>query len=225
MSRQQQLFTLLVLATTPVASNKLQAQACFGTPSRTNVAYEYGMLSFGQSNGVSAALVGGRTALGLALRTGEIDDLDMQGADLRFSLKVPAGRVQICPALGVGYKSLTSEPATDFKINSKTLSLRAGAGVGIEQEVYAGISLIPFVAARYEFSLVYIDVDAPNADPDDEISGDTLSRVDFEYGLTATWRMLYVGIAAQRNSDSGSRPYFARYILGFTFGSGSSTRK
>ncbi len=224
MSRQQRLFAFLVLATTSVASSQLQAQACFGTPSRTNVAYEYGVLSFGQSNGVSAVLGGGRTSLGLAVRTGEIDDSDIQGGDLRFSIKLPAGKVQICPALGVGYRSLTSDPSPNFSINAKTLSLRAGGGVGFEQEVFAGISLIPFVAARYEFSLTYINVDAANADPDDEISGDTLSGVDIEYGLTAVWKMLYVGIAAQRNQDSGDRPYFARYVIGFTLGNNSKKR-
>ena len=225
MSRKQRLFGFLILAITTLSSSQLQAQACFGTPSRTNVAYEYGMFSFGQSNGASAALVGRRTALAIAARTGDIGDLSLQGGDLRFSLGLPVGKVQICPALGVGYKSLTSEPAPEFSINSKTLSLRAGAGIGIEQHVYAGVSLIPFVAARYEFNLIYINVDAPNSDPDTDISGDTLSVVNFEYGLTATWKMLYVGIAAQRNDDSGDRPYFARYVLGFTFGGGSSKKK
>ena len=217
------LAAIFIVGASAIWASSAQAQSCYGTPSRSNVNYEYGRVAFGQFNGASASLVGRRTALALSARVGTIDDLDVQEGALRFGVQLPAGKVQICPALGIGFSRLNTEAAPQTELTSNVLSLRAGVGLGIEQEVYRGISLIPFVAARYEFNVLYVTVDAPNADVVE--SGDSASVVDVEYGLMASWKMLYAGFVAQRNSDSGDRPYFARYVLGFTFGSGTSRRR
>lgn len=212
--------TILVFGASVVCPSTMRAQSCYGTPSRSNVAYEYGTVTFGRFDGVSAHLVGTRTALSIGGRFGEIEDVSVQEGSLRFGVQLPAGKLQVCPALGLGFSRATSEPEPEWNLASNTLSLRAGIGVGIEQEVYRGVALIPFVAARYEFNVLYIRIDAPNADVTQ--SGDTSSTVDFEYGLMASWKVLYAGVAAQRNKDSGDRPYFARYVVGLTFG---NTRK
>lgn len=218
-SRRYRYLAAPVLLASTLSVSRVQAQACLGTPSRSNIAYENGSVSYGQSHGASAALVGRRTALGLAARFGEVGDLTSQDGALRFAIRIPAGKVEICPTLGLGLARRISEPSQDWTITSNTVTLQAGIGVGIEQQVFAGISVIPFVAARYGFGIVAITIDAPDAET--EVSGDTLSGVDFEYGLMGRWKVLFGGVAAQRNSDSGSRPYFARYVLGFTFGSTS----
>ena len=221
-SLPRRLAAVSIVVMSAICASTVQAQSCYGTPSRSSVAYDYGRVTLGEFHGGSATLIGARTALALSARVGSIDDLDVQEGALRFGLQLPAGKVQICPALGLGLSRLTSE-TPQYDLASNILSLRAGVGVGIEQEVYRGISLIPFLAARYEFNVLYVTVDAPNADVLE--SGDTTSTVDFEYGLMASWKILYMGIAAQRNLDSGDRPYFARYVLGFTFGSGPLRRR
>ena len=214
-------FVLFTIGAIPLSASSAHAQACYGTPSRSHIAYEYGTVPLGQSHGASLSLVGRRTALALGASVGDIEDVSAQDASLRFGLQFPAGKVQFCPALGLGFARRSSDPSRPFDVTSNKLSLGAGVGVGFEQEVFAGVSLIPFVAARYQFNLVYITID--QADADTEVSGDTVSTVDFQYGLTANWKVLFVGFSAQRYSDS-ERADFARIVVGLTFG-GRSRKK
>ena len=204
------------LLTAPTAN----AQACFGTPNRSSVAFEHGLPQVGSVNGAEATLVRRRFNLNVNGRVTSVDpDVDGYQGALRLGLQFGTSRFAFCPALGVGLTSETWEPTSDLSLRSRTLSLRGGAGFGFEQPIYKGVSAIPFVAARYEFDAIVLD-DAKSPDPETEIGGDTLSVVDIQYGLTLRYRFAYLGFAAQRNSDTkGSRPYYSHILLGFTFGS------
>jgi len=175
----------------------------------------------GNTQGISAALDRGRFAVGMSLRARELEsDAKGQEAALRFSLGFTVSRVQICPGIGLGFaRDEWESPGVTLTANAFTG--RAGVGIGMEQPLYGEFSAIPFIVAQYEFTAIVYDLDdASGGDP--EITGDTLSRVDIEYGLMARYKFVYAGIAAQRNSDrTGSRPYMARWIIGFAFGGGA----
>lgn len=205
-----------------VAASSARAQVCHGTPRRGGVAYEYAKLSVGNSHGVSGALAGGRTALGVTLRLREItSQRSGQEANVRFSMLFPASRLQICPGLGFGYQRDQTDDA-QLALTTTRLAARAGAGVGLEQHVYKGVNVIPFVVVQYEFALKHFKLNAPGNQSE---SADTLSHVDIEYGLIGRYRFVYGGIAANRSSATeGVRPLAARYVVGLTFGSAGQTR-
>lgn len=203
----------------------LQAQPCFGTPTRGGVAYERGSASYSSSNGVSAAYAGHRLSVGGGYRLRDRSaGITSNEGDFRFAVHVAAGRLMFCPNIGVGYAGESWKPETNVTFDTKRLIGRGGVGVGLEQPVYKGFAVIPFVSARYEFHVVYIDLTAP-AGSTAESAGDTLSVVDIEYGLMARFKFLYGGLSLQRNSDSkGTRPYQSRLMLGVTFGGGGTSK-
>jgi hypothetical protein len=213
---------VMVVMITSVA----RAQLCAGTPRSSAIAYEYGKLTVGNTHGINATLGGGRNSLALTYRMRDLEgDARGQEVRLRYSLGFGAGPVQICPGLGLGFARDKWDAQNNFTLHTNSLSGRAGVGIGLEKAIYRGFALIPFVLAQYEFTAIEFDLDAPPGTETD-ISGDTLSRADIEYGLLAHYKFLYGGLAAQRNSDrSGNRPYMARWIVGFTFSSGGSTTK
>jgi hypothetical protein len=175
-------------------------------------------MTMGHTQGGSAVLDAGRVAIGVGLRTRDLES-DATGQEylFRLSLKFGAARVQICPGFGVGFARDEWSTPTGLTLTSNALTARAGAGIGFEQEVHKGLSAIPFVVVQYAFTATAFDLD-DGIGGDAEITGDTLSRVDIEYGLMARYRFLYGGIAAQRNSErSGNHPYMARWIIGFAF--------
>ena len=218
--------TILVSLTLSVVAgaSPLAAQVCHGTPPRGGIAFEHGELSTGTSTGVNLAWAG-RGAFDATLRQRNLDnDRSGQEANVRFALTI-GSKIQFCPGIGLGFGRDEWDAGDGFSLTSNQLTGRAGIGVGMEQPLVAGISLIPFVVAQYEFTAIEYDVDAP-ANAETEVTGDTLSHVDFEYGLMARFKILYGGIAAQRNTEvSGTRPYMARYVLGLTFGSGSKAAR
>ncbi len=196
----------------------LHAQPCLGTPTHGGIAYERGAASYSSSNGVTAAYAGHRASVGGAYRIRDRGAITSNEGDFRFAVHVNVSRLMLCPNVGLGYagESWKPEPAVTF--DTKRLIGRAGVGLGIEQPVYKGFTVIPFVSARYEFHVMYIDLTAPTGSTA-ESSGDTLSVVDIEYGLMARFKFLYGGITAQRKSDSpGRRPYQSRLMLGVTWG-------
>jgi hypothetical protein len=197
-------------------SRRITAQACHGTPSGGSVGYEYGKMSVGQSQGLSGTLAGEHVALGAGVALRDLGALTGQQASLRFSLILPVLAVRICPGLGLLYQHDTWDQG-DASLTVHNLSLRGGAGLGLDRHVYAGFSVNPFVVTQYEFNIVALDFSPPSADSV-QLTGDTLSRVQIEYGLIGRYRFLYGGIAAHRTSDQkGIRPYMARYILGVSF--------
>ena len=218
------LFALAVCTGVPLTA--IRAQPCLGTPTRGGVAYERGAASYSSSNGVAAALAAHRVSLSGAYRMRDrgAARTSSNEADLRFALHIGISRLMLCPNIGLGYAAESWKPEPGVTFDSKRLVGRGGLGIGLEQPVYKGFAIIPFVSARYEFHVLYIDLTAP-AGSTAEPAGDTLSVVDLEYGLMARFKFLFGGITAQRKSDSpGRHPYQSRLLLGVTFGgSGKST--
>lgn len=210
--------TAVALAVPVVAG----AQAvCHGTPRGTTVALEYGKLNEGNTTGLAATFGGLR--LGARLRDID-DDLSGQEFDLRFSVPIGISRFQLCPLLGVGYQRDEWDFDANSTLTSQMVTLKAGAAIGAEFPVAAGFSAIPFLQLAYQFSAIKFDIEAPDSEP--EVTGDTLSFVDVEYGLIGRYRNFFAGVAANWDTDSdGFRPYQARWILGFSFSGGSSASR
>jgi hypothetical protein len=213
---------VLVIALLSMTASPLNAQACHGTPSGGGVAYEYGKHGgLGTSHGVNAALGGRSLTFGLGARLLDISEsVSGQEAHLRLSIGLPLSKLLVCPGIALGYSRSTWDAPEDISVTSQTASLRAGAGLGIEQEIYGGLAIIPFLVAQYEFALTYFEPKLPGAETD--ATGDSLSQVQLEYGIVARYRFVYAGIAVHRTADQeGSRPYMARYIVGFAFSGGA----
>jgi hypothetical protein len=175
-------------------------------------------MSVGQSQGLSGTLAGQRVALGVGAAMRDLGELTGQQAALRFSVVLPLLAIRICPGVGLLYQHDTWDQS-DASVTVHNVSLRAGAGLGFEQHVFAGLSVNPFVVGQYDFTLTALDFEPSGADSSNvQLTGDTLSRVQIEYGVIGRYRFLFGGIAAHRTSDQkGIRPYMARYILGVSF--------
>ena len=197
-----------------------RAQTCHGTPRGTTLAYEYGKLNVGNTQGLAATF--GAVRLGARLR--DIDeDLSGQEFDLRFSIPIGAARFQICPLFGLGYQQDDWDFDVDSKLTSRMLTAKAGAAVGTEIPIAAGFSATPFLQVAYQFSAIKFDIEMPNSEP--EVTGDTLSFVDVEYGLVGRYRNFFGGVMANWNTDSDElRPYQARFIFGFAFSGAGGSR-
>ena len=216
---------LALTVCTAVPRTIIQAQPCLGTPTRGGIAYERGAASYSSSNGVAAAFAANHVSVGGGYRMRDRGPRTTSSneADLRFALHIKVTRLMFCPNIGLGYAAESWKPEPAVTFDSKRLVGRGGIGIGLEQPVYKGFALIPFVSARYEFHVLYIDLTAP-AGSTAEPAGDTLSVVDLEYGLMARFKFLYGGITAQRKSDSpGKHPYQSRLLLGVTFGGGGKS--
>ena len=210
---------LLGVAALPIAASA-QA-ACHGTPRGTTLAYEYGKLSNGNTQGVAATFAVVR--LGARMRDlGE--DFSGQEVDLRLSAPIGTSRFKVCPLLGVGYTRDEWDFEATSTMTSQTLALRGGVAVGAEFPVAAGFAAIPFVQVAYRFAATKFDIDSPSGEI--ETSADTASGVDIEYGVVGRYRNFFAGVAASRDQDTeGIRPYQARWIFGFAFsGGGNSPR-
>lgn len=216
----------LIAATTAVMllAVDVEAQSCIGRPERSSIALESTAYSIGNGIGGVASLTGKRTAIDVGIRARSIgDDVSGIGGGVRFSVIVPAAKFRICPGLGLGVvrdkwtvDASTSQTAT-------TASVRAGAGFGIEQPVYKDVSVIPFVGVYYRFNATAISVDAPG---ETFTTADSASHVQIEYGISARYRFLFVGIAAERTSDTeGSRADLGRIIVGLTSSGARSASK
>jgi hypothetical protein len=214
----RRVLALTIVAALATEAKPIEAQACHGTPGGASVGYEYGKMSVGRSQGLSGALAGNRVALGAGAAVRDLGDFTGQQASLRFSFILPVPGIRICPGLGLLYQHDTWD-RTDATLTAHNLSLRAGAGLGFEQHVAAGFSVNPFVVAQYDFTITALDFTPSGADSANvELTPDTLSRVQIEYGLIGRYGFLYGGIAAHRTGDQkGIRPYMARYIIGVSF--------
>jgi len=204
----------------------VEAQACFGLAPRGGVAYENIRYSVGTGHAVNAGVAAGHVALGGSARVVRINDVaDGYEGGIRIAGIIPISRVQLCPGIGVNYRHddwVTRQNAT---LATDQLALRAGAGIGMEQPIYKGFSLIPSVGVHYQFDVYKFDVKSTSAN-EITTTGDTVSRVAIDYGLVARYRFLYVGVSAARFSDAqGIRPSVARYIIGFAFGNSSPKRR
>jgi hypothetical protein len=131
-----------------------------------------------------------------------------------------AGPISICPGLGAGYQREEWEPESIEPVVSRTLSWRGGVSAGLEQHVYRGFVIAPFVGVHYQFDGSIVEVTAPG----NVAGGDSLSHIDIEYGLIGRFGAVFAGFSASRFTDGGDRPYIARWLLGVAFGSPARPR-
>jgi hypothetical protein len=150
----------------------------------------------------------------------------LSGWDANLRINIPlGGRLQICPGLGFEFKTEEFAVENIGDLTTRTGSASAGLGFGFEQQVFKGVSLIPFAAVDYQFSAIVYSLDTPD-NSEDELSGDTLSHFNITYGGLVKYKALYAGVSAERYSDTeGSRPYRARLLVGFAFGGGSRSSR
>jgi hypothetical protein len=209
---------LVVPAALALSPSAMLAQACHGTPNGPSAAYEYAKMSVGQSQGLNGTLAGQRVAFGAGAAMRDLGALSGQQASLRVSLVLPILAVRLCPGLGLIYQHDTWD-RSDASLTVHNLSARAGAGLGFEQHLVAGLSVNPFVVAQYDFTLTAFDFAPRGSDSANvQLTGDTLSRVQIEYGIIGRYKFFYGGIAAHRlGEQKGIRPYMARYIVGIAF--------
>ncbi len=202
-------------------SSTAHAQVCFGAPAKGAAAYEYVRYSVGTGHGGSISTTAGRLALGANFNTRSMRNplssaSGFEGAG-RAALVIALGKVKLCPGIAVGYAKLSKELIDDLKLSDQQLFARGGVGVGLEQHVYGGVSIIPSLGVHYDFTATKFDVDATGGK--NETTGDTLSRVAIDYSLGLRYRFVYLAASALRYSDTGGgRPVRGRFIVGFAFG-------
>lgn len=215
-SRSLQLTALSILAVTTTTA---QAQTCRGAPRGGGIAFVSGKGYPGTTVGASLS----KGVIGLGFNSlSETDGVSGWDANFRLTLPFGASRFQFCPSLGIDYKNEDVQLANDLNLTARIATAAAGIGFGYEQEVFKGVSLIPFAGVDYHFTAIVFTLD--DETEDDALSGDTLSHFNIRYGALVQYKMIYAGISADRYSDTeGSRPYAARYVLGFAFGGGSSS--
>jgi len=196
-----------------------KGQTCNGTPSGRSLAYEYAKMSVGTSQGISGTLAGSHAALGVGFAARSVGEISGQQGSMRLTLVLPMGNLSLCPGIGLLYQHDTWDVRDDVSLTAHNLAARAGAGLGYEQRLGGGFSISPFVAAQYEFTLSIYDINASGRDSTTtQVTGDTLSRAQLEYGIIGRYRFLYGGVAAHRTSESkGQRPDMARWIIGVAF--------
>lgn len=208
--------TFLVLATTAVDAG---AQTCRGMPRGGGIAYARGLSFTGYTNGVALS----KGVLGLGFNSlSETVGVSGWDANLRFTLPLGTSKFQICPGLGLEYKN-DDMVLNDQDVKTRTATAAAGVSFGSEWDVAKGVSLIPFIGIDYNFNAIVFSVET---DGEEELSGDTLSKVNINYGGLAKYKSFYVGFTADRYSDAkGVNPRRARWLFGLAFGGGSKSAK
>jgi len=217
---------LVSVAALPTFASGVMAQSCLGLPQRSSIAFESATYTAGTATGVAAALSGKHTALDLGFRARDVgdDESGIEGA-IRFSVLIPISKVRLCPGLGLNYAHTKWDVDATTSMTTSILAARVGAGLGVEQKVLGDLSLIPFGGVYYQFSAIVFQIDAP--DGENDVTGDTLSHTQLEWGLMAHFRFLYGGWAATRYTDNGSfmHPAMSRWVVGLTFPTGGSSSK
>ena len=225
-SRQFVTSAVVSIAALTTFAGNLTAQSCLGLPQRSSIAFESATYTAGTATGAAAALSGKHTALDLGFRARNVadDESGIEGA-LRFSVLIPISKVHVCPGLGLNFTHTKWDINPTTSMTTSVLAARAGAGLGIEQKVVGDLSLIPFGGVYYQFAAIVFQIDAP--DGENDVTGDTLSHTQFEWGLMAHFRFLYGGWAAARYTDNGSftHPAMSRWVVGLTFPTGGSKSK
>ena len=211
--------TLFILAASAVDAN---AQTCRG--------YFRGDASKGGGIAFVSGATYGASLIGVALSKGAFgvgfnsqsasSDVTAWDANLRFNVAM-GGRFQVCPGLEFDYKNEDWDMGGGMALKSRIGTVQGGIGFGFEQEVYKGLTLIPFLSVDYQFTAIVFTLDTPD-NSEDELSGDTLRHFNIRYGGLARYKLFFAGISGDRYSDQkGNRPHSARLFAGFAFGGGS----
>jgi hypothetical protein len=202
-----------------VGASRVDGQGCHGTPARGGLALEHGGLSIGTSEGANVAFAGHRAAFGATYRYRDIGPrLNGHEGAVRFSLILGASRLQLCPTLGLGYQRDTWTVNDSTSIISNRLAPRGGLQAGIDFSIGESVVVTPFAGAQYEYAVV--DFEAASGSGETNVTGDTLSQVDFEYGAIIRYRRIFAGVIANQYSGL-ERPYMGRLVLGVAFGRAS----
>ncbi len=209
----------LVFALIAGTSASAQAQTCRGMPRAGGVAFALGQVYLGSTYGFAASK--GILALGFNSLN---SDTDVSGWDANFRLTVPMGSsIQICPSLGIDYTNLTSPIPDGRELTTRDATGAAGIGISIDREVRAGISVAPFVAVDYHFNAMVFSLD--NEDEEDDLSGDTLSYLNIQYGGVVRFKTFYAGLTVDRSAGDEKGLYRSRLFLGLAFGGGGSAAR
>lgn len=196
-----------------VAGKALQAQTCYGTPPRGGAVFELGKVNFGKATGLSGALAGERFAFGAGFRSvSRGPQASGYEGDVRFSLVLGGGHLQVCPGLGFIFQH-NKWDAPLGTLTSNGLAAWGGVGAGYEQKVWRDFNVIPFAGVRFAFNVVKYDFAATGSDV--RTTGDTLSRGELQYGLLGRYKIVYAGYLVDHALKS-SPPFLARWVLGLT---------
>jgi hypothetical protein len=207
---------ILVLATLAALTSPVQGQTCHGTSRGGGIALEHGSLSIGRIDGATIALAGSRVAFGAAYRYRDINtDQNGHEGEFRFSLLFGGSRLLICPTVGLDYQRDTWSLGDGQSIISNRVAGRGGVNAGLDLPIGGSFVVTPFAGARYEFAVIAFEAAGGSAETN--VTGDTLSHVDIEYGAIVHYRGVFGGVITNRYSDL-KRPYMARLVLGFGFG-------
>jgi hypothetical protein len=208
----------LALAALSAPIAPLTAQLCQGTPNHGGVAYERGRLDFGTTNGLSGAVSAEHVALSGAYRSIDLgQSVTGNASEGRLAMVFGGSHIQVCPGFGLEYQTLAWQTGIPATLNTRQLLGRAGVGIGVEQPVYGGVSLIPFAVVQYAYRIV--DYKLNNTTASVQETGDTASRGDAEYGLIAHYKFVYGGYTA-RHGLKNAPAYFARWVVGLAFSIG-----
>ena len=206
-----------------LATEQLNAQTCHGTARAGGIALEHGALSIGTSEGASLAFAGNRAAVGAAYRYRNVQsDLTGHEGAMRFSLLFGGSRLLVCPTVGLDYQRDRWSVNESQSVVSNRVAGRGGLNAAYDFVIGESLRISPFAGAQYEFAI--IDFESDGGAGEANVTGDTLSHVEIEYGLVARYRAVFAGMIADRYSDL-KRPHLARLVLGLAFGGPGSKPK
>ncbi len=196
------------------SSRVLEAQTCYGTPSRGGLSANYTRVSFGKSVGASGTLAGEHFAWTVGGRSVSYGPTTTGfGGDTRVAVALGAEHFRVCPALGLDYEQ-RDWTTKNGKVSTMQLAAGAGIGFGYEQSIGENVRIIPFANGRYQFSALKFDFSSSNSVS--ETTADTLSGVHVQYGLVAQFKSFYLGFMGERPLESGAASV-ARAFVGITF--------
>lgn len=214
--RVARIVALALLTGTPVISG---AQTCRGMPHGGGIAFTYGSVYLGSTMGVAAS----KGVLSLGFNSLSSDaDVSAWDANVRFTVPM-GGRLQVCPSLGLEYMNQVVTLASNDEITARHASAAGGIGLGYTLDVAQGISVSPFVGADFKFNGIVYSMDTET--DEDELSGDTLSFLNLQYGGVVQYKSFYAGFAADRSTHESGGLYRTRLFLGFAFGGGSKSSR
>lgn len=213
--------SLVAFALLGATARTAEAQICRGMPSGGGVAFALGSQYLGPSYGVAfskGAIAAGYNSLS--------SDTDVSGwdANIRFSAAMGGSSFKVCPSLGIDYATEGRPIADGSEFTARIATAAAGLAFGYEQRVGQGVSVVPFVGVDYHFKALVYSLSTEDSD-EDELSGDTLSYVNIQYGGLVQYKSFYAGFAADRSTHESGGLYRTRLLLGFAFGGGSKSAR
>lgn len=199
-----------------------EAQSCRGMPRGGGLAFAMGDQFLGSSYGVAASK--GPIAVGFNTLSSE-SEISAWDANVRFTLAMGASRLQFCPSLGIDYQNQSVPVFDGSELTVRHATAGAGVGVSYQFDATRGISITPFLAGDYHFSGIMFSLS--DEDAEDELSGDTLSFVNLQYGGVVQYKTFFAAFVADRSLANDGGLYRTRLMLGISLGGGggSSSRR